>query len=138
MALEKSGLMETADGETHGLVNAVANSVKDDGFKHMTPEAKKKAEALKKDEQRIVSARYINHRGSHERLEKPYMRWAGELIEMWKLIPGQVYNLPYGFVKEINESKGLARRSEVLDANGAPTKKDGASERIHELVPISF
>ena len=138
MELQKSGLMTTANGEIHGLINVVSNSVHDDGFKHMKPETKKKAEALKKDEQRIVSARYLNSRGSHERLERPYMRWAGERIEMWKLIPGEVYNLPYGFVKEINESKGLAKRSEILDSNGIPTKKDGQNEKIHQLVPVSF
>ena len=138
MTLQKSGLMVAPNGERHGLVNVVANSVQDNDFKHMTPETKKKAESLKKDEQRIVSARYINNRGTHERLEKPYMRWAGERIEMWKLIPGQTYNLPYGFIKEVNENPGLAKRSEILDVNGVPTKRDGPNEKIHELVPTSF
>lgn len=130
--------MVTASGEKHGWINRVGNSVPDNGFAHMSPEIKAKAEKLRKEEARKVKARYINHRGDHERLTKPYMRWAGDPIDTYHLIPGEVYELPYGFIKEINESPGLARRSEVLDKNGLPTVKDGKNEKIHELVPVSF
>lgn len=130
--------MVTSNGEEHGLINTLANSVKFDDFKGMTPETRVKAEKLKKEESRTVKARYINHRGAHERLTKPYMRWAGDPINIYHLIPGQTYELPVGFIKEINESPGLPRRSEVVDANGMPTRFDGAPERLHELVPIAF
>ncbi len=128
----------TTNGEEHGLINTLSNSVKFNDFAGMTPETKAKAEKLKKEESRMVKARYINHRGMHERLTKPYMRWAGDAIKIYHLIPGQTYELPVGFVKEVNENPGLPRRSEVVDANGVPTRFDGASERLHELVPISF
>jgi hypothetical protein len=131
-------LMVTESGEQHGLINSVANSVKDDGFKNMQPEWRAKAEKMKKEDQKKVKARYINHRGLHERLTKPYMRWAGDPIQTWHLIPGQVYELPMGFVNEINNNPGLARRSEALGKDGLPSRKDGPSEKIHELIPISF
>ena len=131
-------VMVTKNGERHGLINSVANSVPDDGFKHFTPENKVKAEKLKKDEHRIVKARYRNSRGSHERLTKPYCRWAGDPIQTWHLIPGQEYELPYGFVKEVNESPGLAKRSEVLGPDGKPTTVDGEAEKLHELIPVGF
>ena len=59
----------TPSGERHGIVNRVGNSCQDNDFKHFTPENKKKAEALKKEEHRIVKARYINHNGPHENLD---------------------------------------------------------------------
>lgn len=131
-------LLVTPSGEQHGLINSVANSVEDNGFKHMKPDVKAKAEKLRKEESRIVRARYINHRGTHERLTKPYMRWAGDPIQTWHLIPGQEYDLPLGLVNEINNSPGLARRSDLLDARGQPTMKDGKAEKLHELVPVGF
>jgi len=131
-------LLVTESGEQHGLINSVANSVEDNGFKHMKPEVKTKAEKLRKEESRIVQARYINHRGNHERLTKPYMRWAGDPIHTFHLIPGHTYDLPIGFINEINNSPGLAKRSDLLDAKGMPTKVDGKAEKLHELVPIGF
>lgn len=131
-------MKETASGEKHGRINVVANSVQDNGFKHMKPEVKAKAEKKKADEQRLIKARYMNHRGQHERLTKPYMRWAGEPIETWHFIPGETYDVWKGLVDEVNSNPGLAKRSEVLDAKGNPTVKDGQSEKIHEFVPVSF
>jgi hypothetical protein len=125
------------NGEQHGLINTLANSVKDDGFKHMEPEWKTKAEKLRKEEAKIVKARYINHRGNHERLTKPYCRWAGDPIRIYHLIPGEVYELPYGFVKEVNESDGLNRRSKEDGPKDGVGKIEG-KDRLHELVPVSF
>jgi len=125
-------------GEKHGRINVVANSVQENGFKHMKPETKTKAEKKKADEQRLIKARYMNHRGSHERLTKPYMRWAGEPIETWHFIPGETYDVWKGLVDEVNSNPGLAQRSEILDANGIPTKKDAGALKIHEFVPCSF
>lgn len=129
-------LMVTASGEQHGLINTVANSVKDDGFKHMTPETKAKAEKLRKEEKKIVKARYLNHRGMHERLTRPYCRWAGDQIQTYHLIPGQVYDLPLGFVNEVNNS-GLVRRSKN-DTDRTPVGKIEGVDKIHELVPVNF
>lgn len=126
----------TSRGEAHGLINVLPNSVKDDDFKHMKPEIKAKCEKQKKEDNRMVKARYINHRGSHERLTKPYMRWAGDPIKIYHLIPDHVYELPLGFVNEINAS-GLAQRSKE-DNDRTPVDKKTGVERLHELVPVSF
>lgn len=133
----------TAGGEQHGLINQVGNSVKDDGFKHMEPEWRAKAEKLKKEDSKVVKARYINKRGTHERLSKPYCRWAGEPIQMWHFIPNHTYDVPMGLVNEIN-SKKVIKRSGLLsvdgkDVNGGtPTSLDTFDECIHEFVPVSF
>lgn len=128
----------TASGEEHGLINSVGNSVHDNSFKHMKPETKVKAEKLRDEEHRLVKARYINHRGNHERLTKPYCRWAGDPIETWHFIPGQTYEVPLGLVNEVNNSPGLAQRSEILDTNGNPTVRDASALKLHEFVPLNF
>lgn len=131
-------LMTTPSGEKHGLINTIANSVKDNKFEHMSADVKAKAEKLRKDEARIVKARYINYMGEHERLTKPYCRWAGDHIHTFHFIPNNEYEVPYGLVKEVNENPGLAQRSEIVDSEGVPTKKDGKAKKIHEFIPIGF
>lgn len=126
------------NGEKHGLINSVANSVPDNDFKHMTPENKAKAQKLRKEESKMVKARYLNHRGSHERLSMPYCRWAGDPINTYHLIPGEIYELPMGLINQINNNPGLPKRSELLDANGRPTLIEGVAEKIHEMVPVGF
>lgn len=137
-------LMATASGEQHGLINTLTNSVQYDEFKSMKPEHKTQCEKQRKEDARIVKARYINHRGKHERLTKPYCRWAGDPIQMWHLIPGHTYDLPLGLINEVNAIK-MPVRSGLLSVNGEDVKKDGspldkdsAGEAIHELVPASF
>lgn len=130
-------VMATETGEQHGLINVIPNTVPDNEFKHMKPENKAKCEKIRKDEKRIVKARYINHRGMNERLSKPYMRWAGDAIEFYHLIPGHVYDLPYGFIKEVNDNPGMPQRSDMI-VDGKPRVKDAPPIKIHELVPCSF
>jgi len=137
-------VMCTASGEQHGLINTLTNSVPFDDFKHMDPKIKAKCEKEKKEDARMVKVKYINMRGKHERLSKPYCRWAGDPILQYHLIPNHVYELPYGFVKEVNETK-VPKRSGLLslDGNdinkdGSPLEKDTESEALHMFVPATF
>lgn len=126
----------TAAGEEHGLINTLPNSNADDGFKTMKPEIKAKAEKLKKDECKIVKARYINHREKNGKLEKPYCHWAGEPIMMFRFLNGYTYEVPMGLVTEVNDTVDI-KRSEILDSQGVPTKRD-VPDHVHEFVPVSF
>lgn len=138
--------MATATGEQHGLVNTIPNSVKFDEFKHMIPANKLKMEKEKKEDSRIVKAEYMNSRGRHERLTKPYCRYAGDPIQTYHLIPGKVYELPMGFIKEVNdEDKKLPVRKDLVSVDGksvnrddAPLDRDQEGEWIHKLVPCGF
>lgn len=135
-----SVIMATETGEQHGLINTLANSVSAaDAFKNMDPEWKSKAEKMKKDDSKMVKARYINHRGTHERLDKPYCRYAGDPIRVYHLIPGYTYELPLGFVNEINDPLHKPmKRSGLLNKEGQALPSDKVADKIHELVPVSF
>ena len=127
-------------GEKHGIVNIVKNSVRDEGMKRFTdPKVKEKAEKLRKEEARIVKARYINKDGPKERLDKPYCRWEGDPIVYYHLIHGEEYELPMGFIKEINEPlQKPMERSGLVDVNGTPIASDRVATPQHQLVPVSF
>jgi hypothetical protein len=138
--------MATASGELHGLINTLTNSVVFDEFKNMKPEHKKEMERQKKEDSKLVKAQYLNSRGKHERLTKPYCKYAGDPIEIWHLIPGKVYEIPLGMVNEINdESKVMKRRAGLVSEdgkevgkNGTPLETDVEGEWLHRLVPVAF
>lgn len=138
----------TAGGEQHGLINTLTNSVQNDEslYKNMKPEHKKALEAEKKEDSRIVKAEYMNSRGRHERLTKPYCKYAGDPIQIWHFIPGRVYDVPLGLVKEVNDkNKIMKKRSELLEVDGvavtksgAPLEKDQEGEWLHKFVASGF
>lgn len=119
--------LATASGEMHGLINTLTNCVPADDFKHFKPEHKKEMEALKKENARIVEAEYLNSKGRHERLTKPYCAGSGEPIQIWHFIPGKTYKVPLGLVKEVNDqNKYLKKRSGLLSLDGNDVNKDGS------------
>lgn len=139
-------LMSTASGEIHGLINTLTNSVPFDDFKNFKPEHKKELEREKKEDSKLVEAEYMNSRGRHERLTKPYCKYAGDPIQIWHFIPGKTYKVPLGLVKEVNDSsKKLPRRSGLVSIDGEPIKKDESpldkdeeGEWLHKFVAAGF
>ena len=139
-------VMATASGEMHGLVNTLTNSCENNDFKHMKPDVKVKLEKEKKEDARIVKVEYMNARGRHERLTKPYCRYAGDPIQIWHFIPGKVYEVPLGLVNEVNDTtKHLKKRSGLVSIDGqairrdeAPLDKDEEGEWLHRMVPVGF
>ena len=139
-------LMATAAGEMHGLVNTLTNSVENHDFKHMKPEHKKEMEAQRKEDARIVEAEYLNSRGRHERLTKPYCKYPGDPITIWHFIPGKKYKVPLGLVKEVNDaSKRMPKRSGLISIDGNPLNKDESplakdeeGDWLHKFSAVGF
>lgn len=139
-------MMATAGGEVHGLINTLTNSVPFDEFKNMKPEHKKEIERQKKEDSRLVKAEYLNSRGRHERLTKPYCKYAGDPIQIWHFIPGYTYTVPLGLINEVNDkTKIMPKRADLLSiddkevqSNGAPIAKDQDGDWLHKFIPVSF
>jgi hypothetical protein len=123
----------TASGEEHGLINQLPNSVKTENLEHMTPELRADVQKKIKDACKIVRARYINRRNPDARFTKPYCAGGGKPIQIWKLISDHVYDLPKGFIEELNAEKGVVTRGERIE-EGKMVMKD-VMRREHELVP---
>lgn len=137
-------MQSTASGELHGLINTLTNSCEFNDFKHMAPATKAKLEKEKKEDSRIVKAEYLNSTGKHERLIKPYCRYAGDPIQIWAFIPGRTYEVPMGLIKEVNQSKMPVRSGLVevdgkeVNRDGSPLAKDQEGSWIHKFIPCSF
>ncbi len=138
--------LSTASGELHGLINTLTNSVPFDDFKNMKPEHKKELERKKKEDSRVVKAEYMNSRGRHERLTKPYCKYAGDPIQIWHFIPGKTYDVPLGLIEEVNDkTKIMAKRSGLVSVDGnavtkdeSPLDRDQDGEWLHKFVPVAF
>jgi len=131
--------LRTQKGEKHGIINVLANSSTDTSFKNMKPQLKALCEKQKIEDAKLVKARYLNKNGKHERLTKPYCRWAGDPIVVWHLIPNEVYELPKGLVEEINDpNKREKKRSGLLNSQGVALLTDEYEDPLHMLIPVSF
>lgn len=138
--------MSTASGEMHGLINTLTNSVPFDDFKSMTPENAAKMRKEKKNDDKLVKAEYMNARGRHERLTKPYCKYQGDPIQIWHFIPGKVYEIPLGLVNEVNDkTKHVPKRSGLVSIDGNALKKDESpldrdeeGEWLHKFVAVGF
>jgi len=128
----------TPIGEQHGLVNKYANSVQGDGFTHMTPENKAKAERKKEADAELVNARYLNKDGPRERLTMPYNLGAGEPIEMWHFIPGHTYKVPRGLIDYVNSKRPIIRQGRCDENGENPSAEDRYDEPQHQFVPAHF
>ena len=144
--MNKQLMLSTANGELHGLINTLTNSVPFDEFKNMKPEHKKEMERLKKEDSRLVKAEYMNSRGRHERLTKPYCKYAGDPIQIWNFIPGKVYEVPLGLVNEVNDkNKIMKKRSGLIEVDGKPVRSDEnpldndeEGEWLHRFSAVGF
>lgn len=140
--MNKQLTLATASGEMHGLINTLTNSVPFDDFKNMKPEHKKELEKQRKEDSRLVKAEYMNSRGRHERLTKPYCKYAGDAIQIWHFIPGKTYEVPLGLVNEVNDKSKIMKKREGLVSvdgnpvqnNEAPLGKDEEGEWLHRFV----
>ena len=138
--------LATASGEAHGLINVLTNSVPFDDFKNFKPEHKREVEAQKKNDSKVVKAEYMNSRGRHERLTKPYCKYSGDPIQIWHFIPGKVYEVPLGLVNEVNDSrKHIPKRSGLVSVDGqsvkadeSPLEKDESGDWLHKFVAVGF
>lgn len=134
----------TKSGELHGLIQTLPNSVPYDEFKKCEKaEERTKLKKELENRKKTVRGRYINRQNSNERLEKAFCAGSGEPLQLWKLIPDYTYDLPLGFVEEVNAS-GVPVRADLVSVDGSDINRDGSPlakdrmERIHEIVPVGF
>jgi hypothetical protein len=136
--------MATQSGELHGMIDVKTNSVEDNGFKYFDPKHKAALEKQRKEHGRLVKIKYRNLRGKHERLTKPYCKYAGDPIQIWHFIPGYTYEVPMGLVEEVNAAR-LPVRSGLVSVDGVPLNKDESpldrdmeGEQLHQMYPANF
>lgn len=129
-------VMVTQQGEEHGLLSKIANSVKpEDAYKNMSPEQRAEMEKKRKEDNKLVKARFVHRREENGKLEKPYVKHAGDPIQIWKFINGYEYEVPRGLVEEVNSYKLPKRSKEESDIKKV---KDVGSDTIFEFVPVSW
>lgn len=127
--------MVTKGGVKHGLITMYVSESSEE-FKNMKPALKAEMEKKKKDDNRIIKAKFVHYKDKNGRLEMPYCKYSGDPVLMYKFLNGYTYNVPKGLVDQVNEAF-IVKRSEILDRDGLPTKTDEV-EKLYEFVPASF
>lgn len=121
----------TENNIEHGLVEEFSNAVQDHGYKHLSEKNRKELFEKKKKDLELVKVKYQHLQNQKDgKFEGPYCDYAGESIKLFRLLSNNVYVMPRGLARKINEL-GMPRRSEILDGSGMPTTKDGEVEKIH-------
>lgn len=129
-------LLATASGEEHGLLRKLGNAVKaDQGCQNMTPEQKTEIEKKRKEDNKLVKARFIHRNEENGKLDKPYVRYAGDPIQVWKFLNGYEYEVPKGLVDEVNSTARPKRSKEESDRT---PNKDLGMEQIYQFVPVGW
>lgn len=129
-----SMLLVTALGEEHGLIRKLANSVKESKG---TPERKSEIEKQRKDDARIVRARYNNRKNQISgKFEKAYVRHPGDPIQVWKFLTGYEYDIPMGLINEVNSSGRPIRDKDEKPNEGA--KDPRGLDIEHEFIPTKW
>lgn len=140
--MENSLTRRAPSGLQHGLINTLPNSVKDSGFARFPEKDRPNLQKQKKEDARIVKARFLHAKGSPngspERLERPYCRWEGEPITMWRFFHDEVYDVPKGLVDEVNAMPAATKMSDLVDQTGQPMKMDQKGEKLYRFVPEGF
>ena len=127
----------TASGEEHGKINVLTNSVEFNDFKHCDGKVKEELKKEKKEDSRLVKVRYINHRGRHERLTKPYCRYAGDPIVTYKFLHGQEYDVPMGLINEVNAVRQIDRAGKEMK-DGSILETDRPADAEHQFIPVKW
>lgn len=129
----------TPEGTEHGLLRRVRNSVQEDKAKR---DPKQKAEYQKRREHdsKKVTARYLNHPNpDNGTLTVPYVKYAGDPIEIYKFLTGYNYEVPRGLVDQVNESSmKMQPIEEEDDGRGNVIAKKRPNKRVHEFIPVGF
>lgn len=127
----------TSQGEQHGLLKVVANSVPNSEGKRFKEKDRTGQAKVREDQSKMVKAVYINKRGNHERLEMNYCLWDGDPILGYKFIPEQEYEVPKGLIDQVNNKK-VTKRSGLLDKNGKELMQDVSEGLEHRFIPSGF
>lgn len=126
---------KTKSGFSHGLINFFANSVKESPIKDA--KIKEKLEKEKKRDEEVLSVRYINRKEREGRLERPYMKYAGDPVTQWIFLSNETYDVPRGLVEDVNKMHTFAKkRSDILDKDGIALEQDDSADIEHEFVGV--
>lgn len=127
----------TESGEQHGLIGVVSNSVPNSEGKRFKEKDRVAMQKLRDEQSRMVKARFINTKGKTDPYPVPYMKWDGDPILTYKLLPNYEYEVPKGLVDDFN-NRAVMERSGLLDKSGKPLMVDRKTSPEWMFVATGF
>ena len=123
----------TREGVEHGLVETIANSVPDHGYKNLSEKHRKEMLDKKKNDLELVEIVYHHLKNQDTgKFEGWYADHPGTPMYYFRLLYGLKYKIPKGMAKKIN-NLGAPQRSGLVDSRGNELLRDGVKERTHQV-----
>lgn len=108
------------------------------GIPELTERQRKLKEQEEKDKA-LVEGRFHFDEAPGSTVKVPYRRYKSERIEIYELTDGQVYKLPWGFVRHLREGCGTWIHSHAVDDNGNPlVNMQGKRQERMRFEPLVF
>ncbi len=123
-------------GIEHGLIETIANSVPDHGYKNLNDTNRKEMLSRRKRDLEMVKRTYQNLKNQETgKFEGWYADHPGEVMRSYRFLHGHTYTMPRGYARKVN-AMGAPLRSGLLDSNGNSLEVDGQIDHTHQLVAV--
>jgi hypothetical protein len=124
----------TEKGIEHGLMEEIANSVPDTGYKNLSEKNRKEMIERRKKDLELISGTYQNLKNQETgKWEGWYAEYPGVSMKNFRLLHGHTYTIPRGLAKKINNMK-VPKRSGLTDGQGNILNIEGQFEQTHQFV----
>ena len=126
----------TPQGIEHGLIETIANSIPDHGYKNLEDKNRKEMLERKKRDMEVVKRTYQNMKNQEAgKWEGWYGDHPGEPLRCFRFLHGETYLVPRGLSRKIN-ALGAPVRSGLVGTDGRSLDMDGQIDRTHQLVAV--
>ena len=106
--------------------------------KKPTPEAAKNLRYKRDQDREMVKGIFKYYELQGGKLEFMYRAYAGDPIEKYELVDGQIYTIPLGVARHLNKNGKIPIHSYALDENGKPLMRIGEMQSRFGFQSLEF
>jgi hypothetical protein len=99
---------------------------------------KKDLELQRERDRKMVKGKFMFHEVPGGTLAFNFHKYKGDPVEKFELVDGEIYTLPLGVAKHLNNNVGYPIHAHALDDNGKPSMKIGKFERRCSFQSLEF
>lgn len=124
----------TALGQEHGLLETIANSVLDTGYKNLSEKNRKEMIERRKKDLELTEVRYQNLKNQDNgKWEGWYAEYPGEPMYNFRMLHDNKYLIPRGLARKINAMK-VPQQSGIVSVDGSHYQSQNKFDQTHQVV----
>ena len=99
---------------------------------------KKKIQLERERDAKLVKGKFMFHEVPGGTLRFNFHKYKGDPVKTYELVDGEIYTIPLGVAKHLNQDVGYPIHQHALDDNGKPSMKIGKFERRCSFQSLEF